>query len=245
MVGILAAVAFGEWVRMKGVSFSSPPAWAGWAAMEGIFLWSGDGGGLLPTVWPGIPPVSLEAWVWAGVLLFFLFPVFLRNEFTVPDTAYLFFGALYLGLLFRDFVLLRVAFANGWSLCLLVLLSVWATDIAAYFVGSWLKGPKLAPVLSPNKTVSGSVAGVAASMVPGLLMAAMGAAPLPTSRMILLGIVASVAGQLGDLAESALKRTFGVKDAGHLLPGHGGVLDRFDSLLLAGSVAYHLLVLWL
>ncbi|MBX6394665.1 MAG: phosphatidate cytidylyltransferase, partial [Alicyclobacillaceae bacterium] len=197
---------------------------------------------LLRWIWPAGAVGDLDWWIWGSVVVFVLLPVFLGNEQTAEETAFVLLGVLYLGLLFRDFVWLRLSSENGWTVCLLILLSVWATDTAAYFVGSWIGGPKLAPALSPSKTVSGSMAGVVASVVPALVLAMSDIRPFPLYFMMLLGVIASLAGQLGDLAESAVKRAFGVKDSGQLLPGHGGILDRFDSLLLAGSVAYHLLL---
>ncbi|MDI3257259.1 MAG: phosphatidate cytidylyltransferase [Kyrpidia sp.] len=240
-IGAVAALAFGEWIRLKGVPFLSLPAVMGWVALEGVFLCTGGEGGLLRWLWPGSVALDLDETVWAVVVLFMLIPVLIRNEHTVLETAFVLLGVLYLGLLFRDFTWLRLSGEHGLAACVLVLLSVWGTDTAAYFVGSLVRGPKLAPVLSPNKTVSGSVAGLLVSAVPALVLFALNIRPYPLSVMVILGVVASLAGQLGDLAESALKRAFGAKDSGNLLPGHGGVLDRFDSLLLAGSVAYHLL----
>ncbi|HHY67987.1 MAG TPA: phosphatidate cytidylyltransferase [Alicyclobacillus sp.] len=240
-IGIVAALAFGEWIHLKGVPLWSLPAVLGFAALEGIFFLTGSEGGLLQWVWPGSVGFDLDEAVWVVVVLFVLIPVLIRNEQTVLDTAFTLLGVLYLGILFRDFTWLRLSWEHGLAVCTLVLLSVWATDSAAYFVGRRVRGPKLAPVLSPNKTLSGSAAGILISPVPALVFFAVDIRPYSLPGMVILGMVASFAGQVGDLAESAVKRAFGAKDSGNLLPGHGGVLDRFDSLLLAGSVAYHLL----
>jgi phosphatidate cytidylyltransferase len=110
---------------------------------------------------------------------------------------------------------------------------VWSTDIAAYFTGRALGGPKLCPPISPKKTWSGFVGGVVAAAVSGWLVA-WGAQRLgfphafSITAVLLLSIVASVASQVGDLGESALKRHCNVKDSSHLIPGHGGVMDRLD-----------------
>jgi phosphatidate cytidylyltransferase len=111
---------------------------------------------------------------------------------------------------------------------------VWTTDIVAYFTGRRLGGPKLWPRVSPKKTWSGFagglVAGTAAGVAVPLFAMQWGwAQPIATSWIALLSAVASVVGQAGDLAESALKRHFGVKDSGHLIPGHGGAMDRLDA----------------
>jgi phosphatidate cytidylyltransferase len=119
---------------------------------------------------------------------------------------------------------------------------VWAGDIAAYFVGLLFGRHKLAPHVSPGKSWEGAAAGLGAGGIAGLL-----AAPtfgLAGSGGLALGIVTSVAAQIGDLFESALKRRAGVKDSGVLLPGHGGVLDRFDAAFFAAPVAYFALKMW-
>jgi phosphatidate cytidylyltransferase len=114
-----------------------------------------------------------------------------------------------------------------WMLCI-----VWATDSAAYLAGSALGGPKLAPLISPNKTWVGSVSGLAAGIVAGITLATLaGLSPVATYVAACAGV--SVLTQCGDMAESFLKRTFGVKDASDLIPGHGGALDRLDGLIFA------------
>jgi phosphatidate cytidylyltransferase len=112
---------------------------------------------------------------------------------------------------------------------------VWATDIAAYFVGRTFGGPKLAPRISPGKTWSGAIGGAAGAGVVGAGLAlGAGADPLP---VVLASLAVSVVAQGGDLAESAVKRHFGVKDSGAIIPGHGGLFDRADALLGAAPVA--------
>ena len=115
---------------------------------------------------------------------------------------------------------------------------VWATDIGAYFAGRSIGGPKLAPRISPSKTWSGLGGGVLAALMVGFLLYRF--ADLPIQLAAASGLLA-VAAQLGDLLESWMKRRAGVKDSGTLLPGHGGVMDRIDSLLLAAPVAWALL----
>jgi phosphatidate cytidylyltransferase len=112
--------------------------------------------------------------------------------------------------------------------------TVWVTDVAAYFVGRAVGGPKLWPRVSPKKTWSGFLGGVAAGTAAGVAVAAVGArygtqVPAPFWLVGLISALAASVGQLGDLAESALKRTFEVKDSGHLIPGHGGLMDRLDA----------------
>ena len=118
-----------------------------------------------------------------------------------------------------------------WTLMLLVV--TWAADIGAFAVGTLLKGPKLWPRFSPNKTWSGFVGGLAVSTAAGAAMAALSAFRLNLWAAALIGLVVGFATMAGDLWESALKRRFGVKDSGDLIPGHGGLLDRVDGLMFA------------
>ena len=130
---------------------------------------------------------------------------------------------------------------NGRYVIFFLLAVVWASDIGAYAAGRAIGGPRLAPALSPNKTWAGAVGGLAAAGLVGLAAALL--AGLPMAAVMVAGLVLAVAAQLGDLAESLAKRHFGVKDSGNLIPGHGGLLDRLDSLLTASSVAALILLL--
>jgi phosphatidate cytidylyltransferase len=130
----------------------------------------------------------------------------------------------------------------GPAILIWMLLSIWATDIGAYLCGNAFGGPKLWPSLSPKKTWSGLLGGVVAAAVAGGLAALFFTAPSPLTAA-LISMVMSVIAQLGDLIESALKRRFKVKDAGGLIPGHGGALDRLDShLAVAAATALLTLV---
>ena len=163
-------------------------------------------------------------------------------------------GVLYVGVPLGYAYALRhhnfvVDAAGGTALLMLPVLCTWASDIGAYFAGRLIGGPKLIPAVSPGKTVSGAVGALVASgalaafYVPDVLRPAanLGMAP---GRPLLFGLLVSAAAQLGDLVESLLKRDAGVKDSSHLIPGHGGVLDRVDSLLFVLPVA-HLVLGWL
>jgi phosphatidate cytidylyltransferase len=144
-------------------------------------------------------------------------------------------GFLYAGSALFAAVLLRADAGMGFAALVFILLIVWATDIGGYFAGRGIGGPKLWPRVSPNKTWAGAVGGFAASLVVAGGFAAAGvgrAIPL----LILSGVL-SIAGQLGDLFESAVKRRFGVKDSSHIIPGHGGLMDRLDSLVAVLALA--------
>jgi phosphatidate cytidylyltransferase len=137
----------------------------------------------------------------------------------------------------------------GTALVAFPLVLTWASDIGAFFVGRAVGGPKLIPSVSPGKTISGALGGLAATVLVSWLYVRFALRPVALLTMtipatILFGALISVAAQVGDLAESLLKREANVKDSSHLIPGHGGLLDRLDSLLFVLPVAY-LLFGWL
>jgi phosphatidate cytidylyltransferase len=123
----------------------------------------------------------------------------------------------------------------GLSALMLVLLVVWATDICGYFAGRLIGGPKLWPQVSPKKTWAGAIGGFVASLGIAACFAAFDFGK--TVPMLLVGAVLSIASQLGDLFESAVKRKFGVKDSSHIIPGHGGLMDRLDGFVAAIALA--------
>lgn len=145
-------------------------------------------------------------------------------------------SVLYPGLGLGHLVLLRRE-PQGLNWSLFLLAAVWAADIAAYFVGMARGRHRLVPRLSPGKSREGAVAGLLAAAAAGAV-GARALLRLPVAAGAALAVGAAVAGMAGDLAESALKRAAGRKDSGHLVPGHGGVLDRFDSLAFAAPVLY-------
>jgi phosphatidate cytidylyltransferase len=150
------------------------------------------------------------------------------------------FPVVFVGLPFAYTVALRaVPGENGSDLLLLAMLCVTLSDTFAYYVGSAFGAHPLAPVISPKKTWEGAVGGVAGGVLAALIAHFWFFRRLPLAHALVLGVLLSVAGILGDLAESAVKRAAGVKDSSALLPGHGGVLDRVDSLLVAAPVLYY------
>ena len=128
-------------------------------------------------------------------------------------------------------ILVRLDHAKGLSALILVLLVVWATDIGGYFAGRAIGGPKLWPRVSPKKTWAGAIGGFVASLLVAIGFAASDLGK--TLPLLILAAMLSVAAQFGDLFESAIKRRFGVKDSGHIIPGHGGVMDRLDGFVAA------------
>ncbi|NLY91023.1 MAG: phosphatidate cytidylyltransferase [Firmicutes bacterium] len=184
--------------------------------------------------------VFWELSFWALLFTSFLFSIGKgTTQGTLVSILAQVFVLLYPGLLFTYILQIRnLASADGWKLLLFAFAVIWGTDTGAYFIGSaWGRTP-LAPRLSPHKTVEGAAGGLLVGTLTGTLVGSV--LQLPLVWLLGAGLVTSFTGQLGDLFESFLKRIAGLKDSGVFLPGHGGVLDRFDSALLAMPVVYYL-----
>ena len=150
-------------------------------------------------------------------------------------------GVVYIGLTCIALIWLRHDPLAGLPNILFLLLVVWASDVGAYLTGRLLGGPRLAPRISPGKTWAGAIGGLLATVAMGYIVAMCFASwsggPGLSWRVALVAAGLGLAAQLGDLLESAIKRRFGVKDSGRLIPGHGGLFDRLDGFLTAGPVA--------
>jgi phosphatidate cytidylyltransferase len=186
-----------------------------------------------------------EAWLWPVLLLIVLLGLlFLIGNFprwSLTELAVTYLGIIYIGGLASYLIILRQHFPDGWSYLWLTLILTWAVDTGAYFTGKAWGKHFLCPQLSPGKTWEGSLGGIFA----GVLVAGIAGKFLPvwlsTWQLLVIGLITAVVGQVGDLVESAFKRQAGMKDSGKLLPGHGGILDRFDSLILIAPSLYYLL----
>jgi len=172
-----------------------------------------------------------------------LFSVVLQNRsFSLLSAAYNFLGIIYIGLTFSYFVLLRfLPSGDGLTWFAIAMVGTWACDTFAYFIGMRWGKRKLCPSVSPKKSVEGSIAGlIGCIIVVSILGNLLGVNyKLSTIAGILIGIFS----QIGDLVESALKRHMEVKDSGTLLPGHGGILDRLDSLMVVIPIIYYVAVM--
>lgn len=144
---------------------------------------------------------------------------------------------IYLAWLGTHFVILR-ELPDGREWVLLVVLTVWITDTGAYFVGRTVGRHKLAPAISPGKTWEGAIGGELAGLATVVGLNYAFGLGLAVQHLLVIGLLAPFAGQVGDLAESALKRGLGIKDSSGLVPGHGGIVDRLDSLLFAAPAVY-------
>jgi len=180
----------------------------------------------------------LEWGVVAGVSLFATWFIRETNvKIAINQIAYTLFGVLYVAG-FGGYYLLIRSFEHGERLILFLFLIVWLGDIAAYYWGKNFGKNPLALTISPKKTVEGAVAGIIGSLMAGVVAQVWFLDQIAMAHCLLVALVCGIIGQFGDLAESLLKRQVGVKDSGDLIPGHGGVLDRIDSLLFAGPVFY-------
>ena len=224
-----------------------------WGLYEiGEMMPAGAGGAALIValaVAGGVPAVMMLGWTHGGIaalawtVVFVMCSLIVRLELhgAGPTASPLFLaivGGLYVGALYPYLALLR-NMTGGVGLLLLMLLTVMAGDSGAYFVGRSLGRTKLAPGVSPGKTVEGAMAYVASSVVAAVILRMPLGIRWSAGATVVFAVLLSIMAQLGDLAESALKRMAGVKDSGWLFPGHGGLLDRADSLVFAAVFAYY------
>ena len=203
-VGFLAMVGVAEMLRMKHLEFFSIE---GVLSMLGAFVLTVP----LDNYFTSLPIDSNFAVY--GLLVFLLLAGTVINcdDYSFDDVSYPIAASLYVGIGFQNLVNARM---GGLDKVLFALFIVWATDIGAYMIGRRFGQRKLMPKVSPNKTIEGSLGGIACV------------------------ILFSIFGQFGDLVESAIKRHFGVKDSGKLIPGHGGILDRFDSMIFVFPIMH-------
>ena len=156
----------------------------------------------------------------------------------IPSLAITFLGIIYLGWLPGHFLLIRDLRPDGFKLTLLLLITVWISDSAAYFFGS-AYGSRRLSIISPKKSVEGAIASVCASLVTIFFAKIFFMNFLRSADVFFLGVLTSVSAQFGDLAESLIKRSAGVKDSSNLLKEHGGILDKLDSFIFAAPVFYY------
>ncbi|MBO5478778.1 MAG: phosphatidate cytidylyltransferase [Clostridia bacterium] len=180
-----------------------------------------------------------------GITLMFLQVILTNMKTNVNDIAITFFGICYISL-FLMFVPLTHAMKDGKFLVWFLLAAAWGTDVFAYMIGRTIGKHKFSKI-SPNKTIEGCVGGILGAVIFGLLLAFCFNTFFNTNfsyiAIILIEIVLSVVGQIGDFAASSIKRYVGIKDFSNLIPGHGGMLDRIDSVIFIAPFAYMLLKL--
>ena len=229
MVAVLATIGLYEFARMASgrQKFLFVPVLLGvWLLLLGSYL-----------AWPD--------WTAIGLLVtfcvVFAVAVFRFPDFNVEDIAVNLLGLIYIGWTLAHLIAFD-GLGDGRLLVLYLFVAIWGSDSGAYFVGRFLGKHKLCPRVSPKKTIEGSIGGIITTCVLLLLLDAYFGMLSPLTA-IAIGVAISVIGQVGDLSESLIKRYYGVKDSGNLIPGHGGILDRFDSIMLAAPVMYYAIVI--
>ncbi|BBB93147.1 MAG TPA: phosphatidate cytidylyltransferase [Methylomusa anaerophila] len=175
--------------------------------------------------------------------------VFSYSHFSIADAAFTVLGICYIGLTFAHLLMLRFTeqsqyintnmgeLSVGAIYVWLAFIGTWASDTFAFFIGSKLGRHRLCPAVSPGKTYEGVIGGFIGSLTGVLAFGSL--AYLPYIHLVLIGLLIGIAAPLGDLVESALKRYAGVKDSGNILPGHGGILDRFDAMMITVPAVFY------
>jgi phosphatidate cytidylyltransferase len=187
-----------------------------------------------------LEPISVEMGVFMALLIIPGWYVFSSAslEDALPSSAIAVLATLYVGMLGGSLIRLHNDFAAGWKLVLFLLMVVWLGDAGAYYVGKNFGRHKLSPRISPKKTIEGLAGGIAISMITAAIVHFTYFKEMPLLHAMIAGVILSVAGVIGDLAESMWKRSAAVKDSGTLIPGHGGFLDRFDSIFFTAPILY-------
>lgn len=203
--------------------------------------------GLLLLLWIAIPwevkqfdlGITLNYNIlWIAMFLLLAVNVISKNRFVIDQAAAIFLGAVYIGYGFHYMISIRLLESGGLFYTLLIFVCVWITDAGAYFVGVKFGKHPLWPTISPKKSIEGSVGGIVIALVGAVCFALLAPELLTVPQALLIGLVVAIFGQFGDLIQSAYKRVKGIKDTGTILPGHGGVLDRVDSWLIAFPIVH-------
>ena len=227
LVGALALYEFLILGRHKGYAIPIPLCIAVMLFIVGAFI---------------LEPISVEMGVFVALLLIPAWYVFGKSELdqALPSSAIAVMATLYVGMLGGSLIRLRTDFGPkiGPKLVFFLLLVVWLGDAGAYYVGKKFGRRKLSPRISPKKTVEGGAGGIATSIVAATVMHYTFFPQFPLVHAIIGGVILSISGVIGDLAESMWKRSAAVKDSGTLIPGHGGFLDRFDSIFFTTPILY-------
>jgi phosphatidate cytidylyltransferase len=226
LIVVLAVIAYYELLKMSGIRVASLPFLCGFLFLGAILAETLSELNAL-AVWT--VEMNWQSFFLVLILLLLASIVITKNRYTIEHVGLITVGVLYIGFGFA--AVIHIRFEEGLYFILFVLLAVFAADTGAYFLGRSFGKHKLWPLISPKKTIEGFLGGVLSSVGVAVLFQLFAEVLPDMLTTITLAAVISVSGQFGDLVESAIKRHYEVKDSGTILPGHGGVLDRFDSLL--------------
>jgi phosphatidate cytidylyltransferase len=242
---ICAAVGQWEFYRMFKNSGYNPQTavglFLGTLVIIGFYIGSTSSGRIVYVFSPDV----LIAFAFAAALVFRLFSRRDTNG-AMADVALTFTGVVYVAWLVAYVVLLRswnLAGIDGRDLIFFLMFVTWATDTGAYYIGSYFGRHKLYPKISPKKSIEGAIGGLVFAVGMAVACTYWFYHELPILDAIALGLILGIIGQVGDLAESMIKRSARVKDSGGVIPGHGGVLDRMDSILLNAPALYYYTVI--
>lgn len=225
---LLATIGLMELLRMANLLKYIFPS-----TLSFLYLWL-----VLFQVQDHIIPVISYTTINISILFVFIllaYTVLSKNRFTFSHVGTILIATLYISIGFYFLIYIRL---EGLQYILFVLFIIWATDTGAYFCGRFFGKRKLWPHISPNKTIEGAVGGLIIALLTSIIFQIVYPFDEHLITMILVALLTSVVGQIGDLVASAYKRHFNVKDSGTLLPGHGGILDRLDSLLFVLPILY-------
>ena len=251
LVGCFALQEYFKLLRLIDPDYATVSSWHKWgAAIAGaaiLLTFTGN------TFEIAQIPAGLIGW-WTAVIFLLVMPlgeVLMSKEFSLKNIGYSAMGLLYItvpfGLLIHirlnainiHYTAVNVGTAPGWLIPLLLIIFIWINDTMAYIVGSLIGRTPFAPAISPKKTIEGTIGGmILAVATAGIFGHFWGGEYLALPHWIAMALIAAIFGTIGDLIESKLKRMAGAKDSGRIMPGHGGFLDRFDSLLLAAPFAW-------
>ena len=251
LIGCFALQEYFKLIRHIDPDYAGVPAWHKWGATIAgaaiLLTFTGNNFQIAQI------PTGLIGW-WIAVIFLLVMPlgeVLMSKDFSLKNIGYSAIGLLYIIIPFGLLINIRlnainihytpqdVGTAPGWLIPLLLIIFIWINDTMAYIVGSLIGRTPFAPAISPKKTIEGTVGGmILAVAAAGVYGHFWGSGYLALQHWIALALIAAIFGTIGDLIESKLKRMAGVKDSGRIMPGHGGFMDRFDSLLLAAPFAW-------
>lgn len=231
-VAAVSVIGMFELYRVFGME-KTLPAYIGYAAALGVDA----------VIWFGREDLILAV-LTAAFLLMMAVYVFSYPKLHAPQITPAFFGLIYVAVMLSFIYRTRVS-ADGAYTVWLIYISAWGSDTCAYLVGRAIGKHKMTPVLSPKKSVEGAVGGIAGAALIGAVYAMIFKEQLtafsdPVVACAVIGACGSLISMVGDLAASAVKRDFGIKDYGKLIPGHGGIMDRFDSIIFTAPVIFYL-----
>lgn len=220
---LIATIGLFELLRMREISMFSIPGLISWLMLAIILTPKSLEISLFESI--GYTKIELA---FATILILLIYTVLVKNRMTFDHVSFLVMGVLYVGIGFYYLIETRLF---GIEYILFAFTVIWMTDTGAYFIGKQFGKRKLWPEISPNKTIAGFIGGIGSAILFACIFQAIYPIASSYTVLVFVTIFASIIGQLGDLVESAMKRHYNIKDSGNILPGHGGILDRFDSLL--------------